>query len=243
MADRFTRTRLLVGEHGLRQLRQARVAVFGLGGVGGFALEALARASVGNLVLFDSDLLEATNLNRQVLALHTTLGLPKVEVGRERARQINPGGITHAHRVELTPENVASVIPENFDYAIDAIDSVAAKVALLQLLHERGVKLVSCMGTASKLDPTAVRVADISETRGCPLARMVRQGLRKAGIENGIRCVFSEENLGKVSEPDEDNGGRRYRGTISYIPGLAGLTAAGIIIQDILAESEPDSAG
>jgi len=210
------------------------VAVFGLGGVGGYALEALARASVGYLVLVDSDVVEATNLNRQVLALHSTLGLPKVEVGRERARQINPGGITEIHRVELTAENVASVIPQTFDYAIDAIDTVGAKVALLALLHGRGVRLVSCMGTASKLDPTALRVGDISETKGCPLARIVRQGLRKSGIEDGIRCVFSEENLGQVSEPDEDNGGRRYRGTISYIPGLAGLTAAGLIIRDIL---------
>ena len=234
MVDRFTRTRLLVGEEGLRRLRQARVAVFGLGGVGGYALEALARASVGYLVLVDSDSVEVTNLNRQVLALHSTLGLPKVEVGRERARQINPGGITEVHRVELTPENVASVVPKTFDYAIDAIDTVGAKVALLSLLHGRGVRLVSCMGTASKLDPTAIRVGDISETKGCPLARIVRQGLRKAGIEDGIRCVFSEENLGQVSEPDEENGGRRYRGTISYIPGLAGLTAAGLIIKDIL---------
>lgn len=234
MVDRFTRTRLLVGEEGLRRLRQARVAVFGLGGVGGYALEALARASVGYLVLVDSDSVEVTNLNRQVLALHSTLGLPKVEVGRERTRQINPGGITEVHCVELTPENIASVVPKTFDYAIDAIDTVGAKVALLSLLHGRGVRLVSCMGTASKLDPTAIRVGDISETKGCPLARIVRQGLRKAGIEDGIRCVFSEENLGQVSEPDEENGGRRYRGTISYIPGLAGLTAAGLIIKDIL---------
>ena len=234
MADHFIRTRLLVGEDGLRRLRQARVAVFGLGGVGGYALEALARASVGYLVLVDSDAVEATNLNRQVLALHSTLGLPKVEVGRERARQINPGGITEVYRVELTPENVAAVVPKTFDYAIDAIDTVGAKVALLTLLHSRGIRLVSCMGTASKLDPTAIRVGDISETKGCPLARMVRQGLRKAGIEQGIRCVFSEENLGQVSEPDEENGGRRYRGTISYVPGLAGLTAAGLIIKDIL---------
>jgi len=234
MADHFIRTRLLVGDDGLRRLRQARVAVFGLGGVGGYALEALARASVGYLVLVDSDAVEATNLNRQVLALHSTLGLPKVEVGRERARQINPGGITEVYRVELTPENVAAVVPKTFDYAIDAIDTVGAKVALLTLLHSRGIRLVSCMGTASKLDPTAIRVGDISETKGCPLARMVRQGLRKAGIEQGIRCVFSEENLGQVSEPDEENGGRRYRGTISYVPGLAGLTAAGLIIKDIL---------
>jgi len=234
MADHFIRTRLLVGEDGLRRLRQARVAVFGLGGVGGYALEALARASVGYLVLVDSDAVEATNLNRQVLALHSTLGLPKVEVGRERARQINPGGITEVYRVELTPENVAAVVPKTFDYAIDAIDTVGAKVALLTLLHSRGVRLVSCMGMASKLDPTAIRVGDISETKGCPLARMVRQGLRKAGIEQGIRCVFSEENLGQVSEPDEENAGRRYRGTISYLPGLAGLTAAGLIIKDIL---------
>jgi tRNA A37 threonylcarbamoyladenosine dehydratase len=189
---------------------------------------------VGYLLLVDSDVVEATNLNRQVLALHSTLGLPKVEVGRERARQINPGGIIEVLRVELTPENVAAVVPETFDYAIDAIDTVGAKVALLGLLHGRGVRLVSCMGAASKLDPAGIRVGDISETKGCPLARIVRHELRKAGIEEGIRCVFSEENLGQASEPDEENGGRRYRGTISYMPGLAGLTAAGLIIKDIL---------
>jgi tRNA A37 threonylcarbamoyladenosine dehydratase len=234
MPDRFSRTRLLVGEDGLSRLRQARVAVFGLGGVGGYALEALARAGVGYLVLVDSDVVEATNLNRQVLALYSTLGLPKVEVGREHVRQINPGAITEIHRIELTPENVAAAVPKTFDYAVDAIDSVGAKVALLALLHGRGVRLVSCMGTASKLDPTAIRVADIGETKGCPLARVVRQGLRKAGIEEGIRCVFSEENLGQASEPDEEDGSRRYRGTISYLPGLAGLTAAGLIIKDIV---------
>ncbi len=234
MADRFTRTRLLVGDEGLRRLRQARVAIFGLGGVGGYALEALARASIGYLVLVDSDSIEVTNLNRQVLALHSTLGLPKVDVGRERARQINPGGMTETHRVTLTPQNVATVVPKTFEYAIDAIDTAGAKVALLTLLHGRGVRLVSCMGTASKLDPTAIRVGDISETKGCPLARIVRQGLRKAGIEDGIRCVFSEENLGQANEPDEENGEKRYRGTISYLPGLAGLTAAGLIIKDIL---------
>jgi tRNA A37 threonylcarbamoyladenosine dehydratase len=234
MEDRFARTRLLVGEDGLRRLRQARVAVFGLGGVGGYALEALARASVGHLVLVDSDTVEMTNLNRQVLALNSTLGLAKVEVGRERVRQINPGAVIEAHRVELTPENVDAIVPKTFDYAIDAIDAVGAKVALLTLLYSRGIRLVSCMGTASKLDPTAIRIGDISETKGCPLARVVRQGLRKAGIEQGIRCVFSEENFGPVSEPDEENGGKRYRGTISYVPGLAGLTAAGLIIKDIL---------
>ena len=168
------------------------------------------------------------------MALNSTLGLAKVDVARERARQINPDAVVKTHRVELTPENVATEVPHDFVFAVDAIDTVGAKVALLAELHARGVRMVSCMGTASKLDPTNVRVGDISETKGCPLARMVRQGLRKAGIEGGIRCVFSEENLGVAVEPDEELGGRRYRGTISYMPGLAGLTAAGLIVKDIL---------
>jgi len=235
MADRFSRTRLLIGEEGLERLRNAHVAVIGLGGVGGYALEALARAGVGRLFLADADIVEISNVNRQILSLDSTLGLPKADVARERVRLINPNSVVHTTRDFLSADNIEALLPETVGYAVDAIDSILPKTHLIATLIKRNVCFVSCMGTASKLQPTGIRVADLSETRACPLARAVRQQLRRHGIRTGVRCVFSEENQGKTAAAEENDPNRkRIQGTISYIPGIAGLTAAGIIINDIL---------
>jgi len=237
MSDRFSRTRLLVGEEGLERLRGARVMIAGLGGVGGYALEALARAGVGSFALIDSDLIEPSNLNRQILALESSLGTPKVDIARERVAQINPDALVESHQVLLTPDNTGSFVSEDIGHAIDAIDAVPAKTALIRTLHERGVPFVSCMGAGAKLDPSAVRVADISETQGCPLARAVRQRLRKHGIETGIRCVYSDEHRHPApgDAGDTDPQAPRPQGTIAYLPGIVGLTAAAVIINDLLA--------
>ena len=235
MSDRHARTRLLVGEDGLRRLQSARVAVIGLGGVGGYALEALARAGVGSLFLVDAEVLDITNMNRQILALDDTVGRPKVDVARERVMRINPETQVETSRVFMSPDNVKSLLPEGIGYAVDAIDSVAPKVALLSNLLQRGIPFVSCMGAGSRLAPTGIRVGDISETKGCPLARAVRQQLRKLGIMQGIRCVYSEEMpIHSTEGAPETYQGKRINGTISYVPGIVGLTAAGVIINDIL---------
>jgi len=235
MSDRHARTRLLVGEDGLRRLQSARVAVIGLGGVGGYALEALARAGVGSLFLVDAEVFDITNMNRQILALDDTVGRPKVDVARERVLAINPATQVETSRVFVSQENVESLLPEGIGYAVDAIDSVTSKVALLNNLLQRGITFVSCMGAGSRLAATGVRIADINQTKGCPLARAVRQQLRKIGVVQGIRCVYAEDApvSSKAGSP-ETYRGKRINGTISYVPGIVGLTAASVIINNIL---------
>ena len=238
MSDRHARTRLLVGEEGLRRLQSARVAVIGLGGVGGYALEALARAGVGSLFLVDSEAIDITNLNRQILALEDTLNLPKVDVARERILKINPETRVETYRVFLSPANVGAILPEDVRFVVDAIDSVTAKVALIETLFRREATFVSCMGAGNRLDPTSIRVADIHNTKGCPLARAVRQQLRKLGITQGVRCVYAEDApIQAAAEPPQTYQGKRINGTISYVPGIVGLTAAGVIINDIVGSS------
>ncbi|MFO7975112.1 MAG: tRNA threonylcarbamoyladenosine dehydratase [Candidatus Hydrogenedentota bacterium] len=233
MDERFERTRLLVGDEGLERLSRATVVVFGLGGVGSYAAEAIARAGVGHLVLFDSDCAEITNVNRQLFALNSTIGRPKVEVARERILDINPAAQVETNQTFVTPGNVHEFLRNEHAYYIDAIDHLRAKLAVLRLLHQNKACFVSCMGAASKVDVSGIRVADISLTINCPLARRIRQRLRKDGITQGIRCVYSETQPLPHTAPQGDN--NAVRGTISYLPGLVGLTAAGVIINDILA--------
>lgn len=235
MSERHARTRLLVGDHGLARLRAAHAAVIGLGGVGGYALEALARAGVGRLLLVDPDTVAVSNLNRQLLALESTIGALKVDVARERVRQIDPDIQVDTIAVFLSADNVEAILPPDLGYAVDAIDSVDAKVHLIETLYRRGVRFVSCMGTGNKLAPIGIEVADISKTKSCPLARAVRRELRKRGIETGVRCVYSCENVATSSGAAiREFGGARVPGTIAHVPGIAGLTAAGVILNDIL---------
>ncbi|HOD50219.1 MAG TPA: tRNA threonylcarbamoyladenosine dehydratase [Candidatus Hydrogenedentes bacterium] len=233
MDGRFERTRLLVGDEGIERLARAAVVVFGLGGVGSYAAEAIARAGVGHIVLVDSDCVEVTNLNRQLVALQSTIGTPKVSVARERILQINLHARVETHQTLVTPANAEDFLHNEKACYIDAIDTFPAKLALLELFHAKHLCFVSCMGAASKLDVSGIRVADISDTSNCPLARRIRQQLRKEGILEGIRCVYSQATaIPGADSPQEDP---RTRGTISYLPGLIGLTAAGVIINDILA--------
>jgi tRNA A37 threonylcarbamoyladenosine dehydratase len=238
MTDRFSRTRLLVGAPGLERLRNAHVAVIGLGGVGGYALEALARAGVGRFTLVDADRIEITNFNRQILATEDTLGAAKVDAGRDRVLRINPDARVTTVHASLSPGNVETLLPPDVGYAVDAIDSVTAKVGLIETLYRRGVHFVTCMGAGNRLTTGAPLLGDISETSGCPLARAVRQQLRKLGIHRGVRCVYFKETAPRGHETIADStGGERLVGTISYVPGMTGLMAAGVIIQDILGAS------
>ena len=236
------RTRLLVGDAGLERLRCASVAVIGLGGVGGHAAEAVARAGVGNLLLVDAGVVDETNLNRQVLALRTTLGRKKAEVARERVTAIREDVSVRALDMFVEEQTLAGLGLDQRWLVIDAIDTLESKTALLCYLHRNGIPCVASMGAGQRLDPTRIRVADISETHGCPLARQIRRRLKDAGIDRGIPCVFSEEPPLRPEQesycPEEsaENGkkSRKPIGSISYVPALFGLTAAGIIINTIV---------
>ncbi len=235
---RFSRTRQLVGEDGMCRLRSATVVVCGLGGVGSYAFEALVRAGIGHIVAIDADTVEASNINRQLVALDNTVGQAKVEIVRQRAALIHPDGIITPIQARITPENADSLIPSGVGYGVDAIDSLDAKIALIRLFCARGIPFVSCMGAARRLDPTRIQVADIAATQYCPLAKRVRLALRACGIQRGVRCVYSSEPACAEKEPASAS---RSYGSLSFIPGIIGLTAAGVIINDILGAASSKS--
>ena len=192
MLDQFSRTELLFGAAGMERLSRARVAVFGLGGVGGYTVEALARSGVGALDLIDSDEISLTNLNRQILATHQTLGRPKADAARERVLAINPEAAVRVYRVFYGPDTAGTFDFRAYDYVVDAIDTVTGKLALIQQAQAAGTPIISCMGAGNKMDPTAFRVADIYETSVCPLARVMRKELKKRGVR-WLKVVYSQE--------------------------------------------------
>ncbi|MDI3280047.1 MAG: tRNA threonylcarbamoyladenosine dehydratase [Bacillota bacterium] len=232
----FSRTELLIGERGLERLAESRVAVFGLGGVGSYAAEALGRAGVGNLVLVDHDLICPSNLNRQIHALWETVGQPKVEVMARRIRSINPRAEVIPCQLFYRPGDGLSFLSPRPDYLVDAIDHVPAKADLLACAYRLGIPVVSALGAGNKLDPTALRVADLAETHTCPLARAVRARLRRYGITKGIKVVFSTERPRRPVREEGEGLRRRVPGSISYLPALMGLLAAGVVITDLLGE-------
>ena len=233
MESRYERTEALIGKEALSRLRGARVAIFGIGGVGGYAVEALARAGVGELDLIDSDRVSVSNINRQIIALDSTVGEYKTEAARKRIKDINPDITVTCHNIFYDETSAEKIKLSNYDYVIDAIDSVGAKLYLIESCIKLGVKIISSMGTGAKLDPTALKVADISKTSVCPLARAVRVGLRKRGI-NHLRVVFSTEPPREVmSECGEKCDGRPAPASCSFVPSVAGLILAGEVIRDL----------
>ena len=222
------RTEMLLGAEGARRLRDARVAVIGVGGVGGFAAEALARAGVGHLIALDSDEVSETNRNRQILALSSTVGRPKCDVLRDRLLDINPELDLVTIPEYITEENVASLLDgHRIDFLVDAIDTLSPKICLIQYCLKRGVPMVSSMGAGAKLDATAVRVADIAQTRMCPLAHMLRKRLHKYGIYTGFQAVFSVEEPRRSSVVLEESRNKKSQvGTISYLPAVFGCACA-----------------
>jgi len=236
------RTRILVGDAGIARLQSARVLVAGLGGVGSFAAEALARAGVGDLTLADHDRVAGSNLNRQLVALESTLGLPKAEVMAGRIRDINPNCRLTLIQRFLEPDDMAPLLGLGFDQVVDAIDSLSSKVELIATAVAQGVPILSSMGAGGRLDPTRLRVGDLTDTRVCPLARVVRSRLRRRGIGRGVTVVWSDEPA-RAPLPPEDLGRGRPRavnGTLSYLPALFGLTLAGIAVNRLLG-SDPGS--
>lgn len=239
----FARTELLLGEAALARLAEARVVVFGLGGVGSFAVEALARAGVGHLRLVDHDVVSPSNLNRQLFALRSTLGRPKAEVAAERVLDINPDCNVEACHVFIHTDTLPDLLVPHPDVVVDAIDSVSCKVAVLKMAHDLDLSTISSMGAGGRLDSAQVRVGDLSETRMCPLATVMRRSLRKAGITTGIRCIYSLEpadNKRPANPVDvEAHRGpgrvRRPVGTISYMPAIVGLKVAEEVLRLLLA--------
>lgn len=229
-----SRTRLLLGDANMRLLRNAHVAVFGVGGVGGYVCEALARCGVGSLDLIDSDTVSVSNLNRQILALHSTVGRDKTEVMRERIADIDSSVQVRTYKIFFTPENASDFDFSQYTYVVDAIDTVAGKIALAEHCHEANVPLISSMGAGNKLHPELFEIADIYETSVCPLARVMRTELRKRGIPK-LKVVYSKEIPQKPADGKvPESRGRHLPGSISFTPSAAGLILAGAVVRDIL---------
>ena len=237
MNEQFLRTAMLLGEEAVEKLKNARVAVFGIGGVGGYTVEALARAGIGNIDVIDSDTVSRSNINRQLLATHSTVGMPKVEAARKRILDINPDCAVRTHEVFYTPETADRFDFTDYDYIVDAIDTVTGKLALVERAAAAGTPIICCMGTGNKLDASAFQVADISKTSMCPLARIMRKELGKRGIRH-LKVVYSQEEALTPTGWEEEAaalGKRQIPGSVSFVPGAAGLILAGEVIKDIAA--------
>ena len=249
--NQFSRTELLLGAEAMKKLNNSRVAVFGVGGVGGYAVEALARSGVGALDLIDDDLVCLTNINRQIIALRSTVGQPKVEVAAARVRDINPDCVVRTYQTFYTPETAGQFDFSQYDYVIDAIDTVTGKIGLVMQAKDAGVPIISSMGAGNKLDPTAFRVADIYKTSVCPLARVMRRELRKRGVEH-LKVVYSEEEALTPIESEENSCRnhcvcpkdaqrtctirRQIPGSVAFVPSVAGLIVAGEVVKDLIAD-------
>lgn len=232
------RTELLLGPEKLATLRRAHVLVVGLGGVGAYAAEMIARAGVGRMTVADADTVSLSNINRQLVALHSTVGLPKAEVLAARLRDINPAiELTTVEKYIRDEETYALLDAARYDYVVDAIDTLSPKLALIAATLERGMPLVSAMGAGAKTDPTRMEIADISKTHHCPLAHMLRKRLHKIGIRSGFRAVFSPEPIreGAMILCEEQNK-KSNVGTISYLPALFGIGCASVAIRGLLGE-------
>ena len=236
MADQFSRLRLQIGQEAFDRLQNARVAVFGIGGVGGHCVEALTRSGVGALDLIDNDTVSLTNLNRQIIALHSTVGKYKVDVMAGRIRDINPDCQVTARRTFYLPETAGEFDLTQYDYVIDCIDTVTAKLDLAQRCHALGVPIISSMGTANKLDPTKFVVTDISKTTMCPLARVIRKELKSRGIHH-LKVVYSTEQARTpfldLPDAQEETGKRQIPSSNAFVPAAAGLILAGEVIRDL----------
>ena len=238
MPDQYSRTRLLLGETAMEKLKNARVILFGLGGVGGNAAEALARSGVGHMDLVDDDTISITNINRQLLATHSTVGQHKVDAAAQRIHDIDPTIEVRSYKTFYLPENAGEFDFSQYDYVLDAIDTVTGKLALIAQAKAAGTPVISCMGTGNKLDPTAFQVADISKTSGCALARIMRKECAKRGIK-GVKVVYSEElpvqrDTTVEIEPQREGSSRRSTpGSVAFVPAVAGLIMAGEVIRDL----------
>lgn len=235
MDEQFSRTELLLGGNALKKLSNAHVAVFGIGGVGGYTAEALARSGIGTLDIIDNDTVALSNINRQIYALHSTVGRDKVDVAKERILDINPNIQVNAYKIFYMPETAEMFDFSQYDYIVDAIDTVTGKIALVENAAKAGTPIISSMGAGNKLDPTAFEVADVFKTSVCPLAKVMRRELKQRGIKH-LKVVYSKEQPitpeNGVQEPNESHR-RSIPGSTAFVPSVVGLIIAGEVIKDI----------
>lgn len=232
MKDRFSRTEMLIGNDALVKLRSSRVAVFGIGGVGGYIAEALVRAGVGALDLIDNDTVSESNINRQIIALTSTVGMLKTEVMEKRLLDINPEAEIRCINRFVLPENIDEFNFSAYSYVADAIDTVSGKLAIIEKAYSEGIPVISSMGTGNKLDPTKFEITDIYKTSVCPLARVMRYELKKRGVKK-LKVLYSKEEPVKPSVAEINEKGKAIPGSISFVPSAAGLIVASEIIKDL----------
>ena len=226
---RFSRTELLIGNDAVDKLSKAKVAIFGIGGVGTYVAEGLARAGIGNFILVDKDVVDETNINRQLVALTSTIGKNKVDVMAERMIDINPDVKIKKYKEFFLPNSSHDMFDDDIDYIVDAIDNVSAKLELIKVANERGFKIISSMGTGNKLNPTQLEVADIYDTQICPLAKVIRREVKKMGVEK-LKVVYSKEN------PIKEFNGSNICGSVSFVPSVAGLIIVSEVVKDLIKE-------
>lgn len=233
MLNEFSRTELLLGAEAMQKLKNARVAVFGVGGVGGYTVEALARSGIGALDLIDNDTVTLTNMNRQIIATHKTIGKYKVDVAKERILDINPNCKVTTYKTFYLPENAQTFDFKQYDYVVDAVDTVAAKIALVMEANKTNTPIISAMGAGNKLNPTLFEVADIYKTSVCPLAHVMRKELKKRGIKN-LKVVYSKEKPLTPTISEEETNKRQTAGSTAFVPPVVGLIIASEVIKDII---------
>lgn len=231
MKEEFSRTALLLGEDGVSCLSSSRVAIFGVGGVGGYVAEALARAGVGTLDLIDKDDVSVSNINRQIIALHSTIGQYKVDVAAARIKDINPDAVVNVYRTFYLPETASEFDFSAYDYVVDAIDTVTGKIQLVLQAQAAGTPIISSMGAGNKLDPTRFEVADIYKTSVCPLAKVMRRELKSRGVKK-LKVVYSKEPPMTPNVSSRENG-KQVPGSIAFVPSCVGLIIAGEVIKDL----------
>lgn len=233
MENQFSRTELMLGKNAIDKLKASRVAVFGVGGVGGYVVEALARAGVGNFDLIDNDVISISNINRQIIATLDTIGLPKVEVMKNRILSINKDANINVYQCFYLPSNEHLFDFSKYDYVVDAVDTVTAKISIIMKAKENNVKVISSMGTGNKLDPTKFEISDIYKTSVCPLAKVMRHELKKRGIKS-LKVLYSKELPVELSETLTADNGKVVPGSVSFVPSVAGLIIAGEVIKDLI---------
>ncbi len=231
MSNQSSRTELLIGKDGVEKLQNSKVVVFGIGGVGSYVVEGLARAGIGEFILIDKDIVDKTNINRQIIATTKTIGKPKVDVSKQRIIEINPNAKVETYKEFFMPES-KDFFNETIDYVIDCVDTITAKIEIIIRAKKHNIPVISCMGTGNKLNPTEFEIADIYSTSICPLAKVMRKELKQRGIES-LKVVYSKEEPLKTNTFDEETN-KQIPGSISFVPSVAGLIIASEVVKDII---------
>lgn len=231
--DEFLRTEMLIGKDGMEKIKDSHVAIFGIGGVGGYSVEALARSGISSFDLIDNDTINVTNINRQIIATHSSVGLYKVDVMKERILDINPQAKVNTYKEFVSPDNIDQFPFDEYDYVIDAIDTISAKIALVLICQEKEIPILSCMGAGNKMDPTKFKVSDLFKTKVCPLAKVMRHELKKRGVKH-LKVVYSQEQpMTLKNAPVDPNSKKTIPGSTAFVPSVAGLVIASEVIKDL----------